>query len=107
MTAKKVVNMAKLTVPKIDWVHFPINKPMTAPMAAVSHGGIGFIRPGRSNTADSMGEKVSALNVESAIEQMIVTAKRRKMFPMGPLNKATGRNKAIKTNDVEIMAPDN
>ena len=76
-------------------------------MAAVSHGGIGFIRPGRSNTADSMGEKVSALNVDSAIEQMIVIAKRRKIFPIGPLNKATGRNNAIKTNDVETIAPNN
>ena len=103
----KAVNMAKLTVPKIVCVHCPINKPITAPMNAVSHGGIGFIRPGFSNTADSMGEKVSALNVDSAIEQMIVIAKRRKIFPIGPLNKATGRNNAIKTNDVETMAPNN
>ena len=107
MIANKAVHIAKLMFPKIVWVDCPINKPITAPMNAVSHGGIGFIRPGRSNTADSMGEKVSALNVDSAIEQMIVTAKRRKIFPMGPLNKATGRNKAIKTNDVETMAPDN
>ena len=75
--AKKAVNMAKLMVPKIVCVHCPINKPTTAPIAAVSHGGIGFIRPGRSNKADSIGEKVSALNVESAIEHMIVIANRR------------------------------
>ena len=99
--------MAKLITPKTVWVHCPINKPITAPMHAVSNGGGGFIRPGRSNKADSIGEKVSALNVESAIEHMIVTAKRRKMFPMVPLFKATGRNKDINTNDVETMAPNN
>jgi len=103
----KAVKIGKLMVPKIVCVHCPINQPITAPMAAVSHAGIGFIRPGRSNNADSMGEKVSALNVDSAIEQMIVIAKRRKIFPIGPLNKATGRNNAIKTNDVETIAPNN
>jgi hypothetical protein len=77
MTANKAVNIAKLMVPKIAWVHCPINKPIPAPMNAVDHGGIGFNRPGRSNKADSIGEKVSALNVDSAIENMIVTAKRR------------------------------
>ena len=103
----KDVNIAKLMVPKIVWVHCPISKPITAPMAAVSHGGIGFIRPGRSNKADSMGEKVSALNVDSAIEHIIVTANRRKIFPIGPLYKVTGRNKAINTSDVETIAPNN
>ena len=94
-------------LPKIVCVHCPINKPITAPINAVSHGGIGFIRPGRSNKADSIGENVSALNVDSAIEQMIVIANLRKMFPIGSRNKATGRNKAIKTSDVETMAPNN
>ena len=69
--------MTKLIAPKIVWVHCPINRPITAPMDAVSHEGIGFIRPGRSNKADSIGEKVSALNVDSAIEHMIVTANLR------------------------------
>ena len=76
-TANKPVNMAKLMVPKIVCVHCPINKPITAPMAAVSNGGGGFICPCRSNKADSIGEKVSALNVDSAIEHMIVTANLR------------------------------
>ena len=74
MIANKAVHIAKLMFPKIVWVDCPINKPITAPMNAVSHGGIGFIRPGRNNTADSMGEKVSALNVDSAIEHIIVIA---------------------------------
>ena len=106
-TANKAVNIAKPMLPKIVCVHCPINKPITAPIHAVSHGGIGFIRPGRSNKADSIGEKVSALNVESAIEHMIVIANLRKIFPLVSRNKATGRNKAINTNDVETMGPNN
>ena len=77
ITANKPVNMAKLMVPKTVCVHCPINKPIPAPINVVSQGGIGFIRPGRSTTADSIGEKVSALNVESAIEHIIVTANLR------------------------------
>ena len=77
MTANNPVNIAKLMVPKIAWVHCPINKPIPAPMNAVNHGGIGFIGPDRSNKADSIGEKVSALNVDSAIEHIIVIANLR------------------------------
>jgi hypothetical protein len=74
---KSAVNIAKPIVPKIACVYRPINKPITAPMIAVSHGRIGFIGPDRSNKADSIGEKVSALNVDSAIEHIIVIANLR------------------------------
>ena len=72
--ANTAAPIGRARLPKLALRKEPTKSPMREPKIAVIHGGIGFIRPGRNSRADIIGENVRALNVDIAIENMIVTA---------------------------------
>ncbi len=60
---------------------------------------------GRTNSAHSAGESVSALNAEISIAQLMVTANWRNSVPDRPGMKPTGTNTDSRTSEIAMIGP--